>query len=112
MLHVITLLSVSPEAEGNFLLSIRDLQMRARRMAPGLLSTDVLRHSFSPLFHCHDFWKNEACYFQARQSPSIVALLREREHMGRACLPLGPFSFARSIETADDRPLPPRMLII
>lgn len=101
MLHVITLLSVSPGAEASFLLSIRNWQSRARRIAPGLISSDVLRHAFSPLYHCHDFWQDEATYLRARRSPTISALLLERERIGCACLPLGPFSFARLIEPVD-----------
>jgi hypothetical protein len=112
MLHVITLLSVSPEAEGDFLLSIRNCQSRVRRIAPDLISSDVLRHAFSPLYHCHDFWQNEASYLRARRSPAISALLLERERLGCACLPLGPFSFARFIEAADDRLLTSRVLTI
>ncbi len=110
MFHVITLLSVSPWAEGNFLLSTRNWQSRARRIAPDLISSDLLRHAFSPLFHCHNFWQDEASYLRARQSPAISEFLIEREPMGGACLPLGPFSFARFIEAADDRPHTSRVL--
>jgi hypothetical protein len=105
MFHVITLLSVSPEGEGNFLLSTRNWQSRARRIAPDLISSDLLRHAFSPLFHCHDFWQDEASYLRARQSPAISDFLRERERMGCACLALGPFSPSRLMEPRDDRPL-------
>jgi quinol monooxygenase YgiN len=99
MLHVITLLSISPDAECDFVRSLHHWQSLARRIAPGLISTDVLRHRFSQLFHCQDFWVDEAAYLRARQSPAVRELMLQRERMATACLALGPFSFARIAES-------------
>jgi len=105
MLHVITLLHIAPGSEDDLLRSLYVWQSRVRRVAPGLIATDVLRHAFSPLFHCHDFCQDEASYLQARQSPAIAEFLRERERMGCACLPLGPFAFAKLIESRNEQSL-------
>ena len=95
MLHVITLFTVS-DHEDAFIRSLRmngDWQTLARRMAPDLIATDLLRHQLSPLYVCHDFWTTPEAYFRALHSPTMKSLFLARRQMASACFELGAFQF-------------------
>lgn len=95
MLHVITLFTV-PDGEERFVRSLQingDWHAVARRIAPELVATDLLRHQISPLYICHDFWTTPEAYFLSLHSSSVHGLLLARRQMASACLELGAFEF-------------------
>ncbi len=102
MLHVITLFTV-PDGEKAFVDSLRmngDWQTLARRIAPDLIGTDLLRHQLSPLYLCHDFWTSPIAYFHAARSPAVQHLLLARRVMAESAFELGAFSFPASAESS------------
>ena len=95
MLHVITLFTV-PDHEGAFVRSLcmnGDWQTLARRVAPDLVATDLLRHQLSSLYVCHDFWNTPEAYFRGLHSPIVQSLFLARRQMASACFELGAFQF-------------------
>jgi hypothetical protein len=95
MLHVITLFTVS-DHEDAFVRSLRmncDWLTLARRIAPDLIATDLLRHQLSPLHLCHDFWTTPAAYIPGLHSPTVESLFLARRQMASACFELGVFQF-------------------
>ena len=95
MLHGITLSTVLDGEEE----SVRSLRMNgdwhavARRIAPELVATDLLRRQLSPLYICHDFCTTPEAYFHSLYSPSVQGLLLVRRQMASACFELGAFEF-------------------
>lgn len=65
MFHFITLYAVDAEAEEAF---VRRLGAggpwleQARRVAPALVATDLLRHQRRPMFLAHDIWTSPEDY--------------------------------------------------
>ena len=95
MLHVITLFTV-PDGEDAFAraIGIRGYwQNLARRIAPDLVATDLLRHQLSPLYVCQDFWATPEAYFRSLRLPAVQNLLLMRRLMASACFELGAFQF-------------------
>jgi hypothetical protein len=102
VLHVITLFTV-PESEETFVRSLRingDWHAIARRIAPELVATDLLRHQLSPLYICHDFWTTPEAYFRSLHSSSVQGLLLAPRQMASACFELGAFEFPALTDSA------------
>ena len=70
-----------------------DLHTPARRIAPDLVATDLLRHQLSPLYICHDFWTTPEAYFRGLHSQAVRDLFLARRRMASACFELGAFSY-------------------
>lgn len=95
MLHVITLFTV-PDNEDAFVHSMGingDWHTLARRVAPDLIATDVLRHQLSPLYLCHDLWTTREAYSRGLRLPAVQSLFLIRRLMASACFELGAFQF-------------------
>jgi len=95
MLHVISLFTV-PNHEDVFIRAVRmngDWHTLARRIAPELVASDLLRHQLSPLYICHDFWTTPEAYFRGLHSQAVQNLFLARRQMASACFELGVFSF-------------------
>jgi hypothetical protein len=95
MLHVITLFTV-PDDEEKFVRSLcknGDWHILARRIAPELVATDLLRHRLSPLYICHDFWTTPEGYFLGLRSHALQNLFLARRQMAATCFELGAFEF-------------------
>lgn len=99
MLYVVTLYSVAAEAADSFVASLhRDAgwQTLARRIAPELIATDILRHlpdSNAPLFICFDFWATTEAYLRACRSPLLQALFATRRQLADSAFEIGAFAF-------------------
>ena len=102
-IHVATLYSVHADSAEAFVQSIRggEWQRIARRVAPDLFVSDVLRHqsSPSPVFLCIDFWVSRERYLFVRESPVYEPLFQLRHDMATATIELGVFAFPASAET-------------
>ena len=95
MLHVITLFTV-PEDEDAFVQAMSAngyLHTLARRIAPDLVATDLLRHKLSSLYLCHDFWATPEAYSRGLHSPNVQSLFFARRQMASSCFELGAFQF-------------------
>jgi hypothetical protein len=113
MLHVVTLFSVPAENADTFIRSIRiggAWHTLARRLAPGLIATDLLEHhAFSTLFlynssHLYlalDFWTSPEAHFRACLSAECQSLLLARRQMASASFELGTFTFPSVMEPHD-----------
>ena len=97
MLHVATLFFIRPNAEHEFVRVIRgDWQMLARRVAPDLVGTDLLRRQQDApvtLYLCLDFWTSAEAYRRASYSASVRNLLAARRSLAGSYFRLGEFAF-------------------
>jgi hypothetical protein len=107
MLHVATLFCVHLDVEPEFVRLIRgDWQRLARRVAPDLVGTDLLRQQQdAPLtvYLCLDFWTNAEAYRRAFYSATVRELLAARCSLAGSYFHLGEFAFpslSNSIPTA------------
>ena len=103
MFHFITLFTVAPEAEDEF---VRRLGTggpwleQARRAAPALVAADLLRHQSKSLFLSHDIWATPEDYTRARGSETVQQLLSARKQLAVASFEIGAFAFPARKETA------------
>lgn len=86
MLHVLTVFTVNPDSEDAIVHSIRagEWHKLARRLAPALVATDLLRHLHhmpERLYLCLDFWASPDAYRRAFHSPAVQRLLLARRQM-------------------------------
>jgi hypothetical protein len=106
MMHVVTMFSVPTETAGTFVRCIRmggEWHILARRLAPGLIATDLLEHRASStqpflcnsscLFLALDFWTSREAYLRACRSVEYRSVLLARRQMAVACFELGAFEF-------------------
>ena len=97
MLHVATLFCVHLDVEPEFVRLIRgDWQRLARRVAPDLVGTDLLRQQQdAPLtvYLCLDFWTNAEAYWRSYYSTSVRELLTARCSLAGSYFHLGEFAF-------------------
>jgi hypothetical protein len=105
-IHVATLYSIQSAATDTFIPSIRaggDWQQLARRIAPDLVTSDLLQHqySLSPVFLCIDFWVSREKYLSARESPAYEPLFQIRSEMANATFELGVFAFPLPSESEE-----------
>jgi hypothetical protein len=111
MLHVMTLYSVTAEAVGPFIRSIRrggEWHTLARDLAPALIATDLLERQSSPappfhlnstvLFLCIDFWTSPVAYRRDCHQPACQTLLLARRRMASCAFELGAFCFPAPME--------------
>lgn len=104
MLHVLTLFSVSPEAEDPLVNAIRrggEWHSLARGLMPDLIATDLLEQqssatppflsSSSILYICMDIWNSPDAYRRACQLPACQALFCARRRMAKFAFELGAF---------------------
>jgi hypothetical protein len=97
LIHVVTRFCVSDRGgDEAFVRFVREWQPLARRIAPDLIATDLLRHDQevpAPLYLCLDFWTSVEAYRRALRSGAIQQLLRARREMAFSSFELGAFAF-------------------
>jgi hypothetical protein len=111
MFHFITLFAVAPEAGDDF---VRRLGTggpwleQARRIAPTLVATDLLRHQSKSLFLSHDIWTAPEAYMRARDNEAVRQLLNVRKEVAVASFEIGAFAFPALQETTGPSNARPR----
>jgi hypothetical protein len=102
MLHVITSFTV-PDSEEELVRSLRmngERHAVARRIAPELIATGLLRHQLSPLYICHDFRTRPEAYLRSLHSSSVQGILLARRQMASGCFDLGAFEIPALTDSA------------